>query len=413
MKKKRYILITCVAAGVLLIAGLLCFFAAASRPKLPRLYFEGNISNMVEKSDQREISFEYDDGQEVITGYAQLKVQGTSSLAYSKKNYTIKFYQDPEYKDTLKIDVGWGAESKYCLKANWIDKTHARNIVTAKIASQVQQKYNVLTQAPCNGLIDGFPIEIYSNGKFLGLYTFNIPKDAWQFGMDDDNPDHIVICGEDWEPANLFLGEPDFDTWSVEVGEESDETLEKMKTLFDFVLNSTDEVFKADFEKHLDLDSALNYYILADAVYLQDNLGKNMLLATYDGEKWYLSLYDMDASWGTDCSGTALWDYDTELLGMSKNNLFARMEKCFAEELADRYFELRQDILTKEHIMSEFEAFSEPIPKLTFWKEVMKWGVGFVKTPSDIPGFDYSQIEDYLDIMLDALDAKYAAMAGE
>ena len=412
---KRFKPSTLILAVVLLMlitaAGLFSYFY--THTDIPKLYFEGDISDMQQKTDVRNISVRYTDGDFSFAGFAELKVQGTSSLEYDKKNYTIKLFEDSEHDHKMKVDLGWGAQNKYCLKANWIDHTHSRNIVSAKLASQVQARYNVLTDAPKNGLVDGFPVEIYSNGHFLGLYTFNIPKDAWQFGMDDDNPDHIVICGEDWEPANLFLGEPDFDTWSVEVGEESDETLEKMKTLFDFVLNSTDEVFKADFEKHLDLDSALNYYILADAVYLQDNLGKNMLLATYDGEKWYLSLYDMDASWGTDCSGTALWDYDTELLGMSKNNLFARMEKCFAEELADRYFELRQDILTKEHIMSEFVAFSEPIPKLTFWKEVMKWGVGFIKTPSDIPGFDYSQIEDYLDIMLDALDAKYAAMAGE
>ena len=34
--------------------------------------------------------------------------------------------------------------------------------------------------------IDGYPVEIYINGEFLGLYTWNIPKDKWTFNMTGD-----------------------------------------------------------------------------------------------------------------------------------------------------------------------------------------------------------------------------------
>lgn len=411
MKKRINLKIITIVLAVVLLAFVGVCFLMANNTDIPKLYFEGDISGMQDKSDERGISFEYKDGERSFSGYAEIKIQGTSSIWYDKKNYTIKFYEDAGHENKLKIDVGWGEQSKYCLKANWIDRTHARNIVTARIVTQIQQKYDVLTEAPRNGAVDGFPVEIYSNGEFLGLYTFNIPKDEWQFGMDSDNPNHIVICGEGWDDANVFLAEPDFETWAVEVGEESEETLEKMKALFDFVMNSTDEEFKADFEEHLDLDAALNYYVLCDFAYLPDNLGKNMLIATYDGVKWYLSLYDLDTSWGSDYDGKKLWDYDENLVVMSNNNLFARMETCFAEELADRYFELRQDILTKEHVMAEFEAFRGEIPAFTFLKEAIKWGSGVIREPSDLPGFDYDQIENYLDTVIDDLDAKYTAMS--
>ena len=304
----------------------------------------------------------------------------------------------------MPVDVGWGDQNKYCLKANWIDRTHARNVVTAKLASQVQEKYGLLTQAPCNGLVDGFPIEIYSNGEFLGLYTFNIPKSDWQFGMDSDNPNHIVLCGEDWEPANLFYGEPDFSTWAVEVGEENDETLEKARVLFDFVMNSSDKEFRADFEKHLSLDAALNYYIICDLAYMRDNLGKNMLLATYDGVKWYPSLYDLDTSWGTDWRGETLYDYGENSLNMYYNLLFARIEQCFPRKLAQRYRELRRGILSDKRIMKEFESFRKQIPEESFAKEAQKWGGGDREA---LPGFDYNQIEEYLNTISDRLNDKY------
>lgn len=411
MKKNRGLkyLLTFIVATVIVCAAIVGYLLW-EETKIPKLYFEGDISGMETKEDIRNISFEYRNGDEMVTGYAEIKPQGTSSLVYDKKNFTIKFYEDAEHEDKLKIDVGWGEQSKYCLKANWVDRTHSRNVVTAKIASKVQQKYDLLTQAPRNGLVDGFPIEIYNNGEFYGIYTFNIPKDAWQFNMDEDNPDHIVVSGKTYTPTNLFQELPDLGVWEVEVGEESEETLQKLTRMFDFVINSSDEEFKEHFEEYLDLDAALNYYIMVDYCHLADNHGQNMLIATYDGLKWYLSLYDLDTSWGTTWNGYELHNYAEESLDMSRNNLFARMEKCFAKELSDRYFELREDILNKETVMAEFEAFQDQIPTMSFIRETLRWGKGLIKRPADIPGYDISQIEEYITIAEERLDAKYAQM---
>lgn len=395
-------------AAFVIAVGILAYFWYNT--PIPKLYLNGNISEMWDKSDVRNVSFTYKDDTQNISGFAEMKVQGTSSLAYEKKNYTLKFFEDEALKNKLKIDVGWGAQNKYCMKANWIDRTHARNVVTARLASKMQAKYDLLNVAPNHGLIDGFPVEIYNNGKFLGLYTFNIPKDDWQFGMDSDNPNHIVICGEGWDPANRFEALPDFETWTVEIGEESPETLDKMVRLFDFVINSSDEVFKRDFEQYLNLDSALNYYIMTDLGYMADNLGKNILIATYDGMEWYLSLYDLDSTWGTSVDGLHLNDYQTSLLSIGKNNnLFRRMEQAFSTELAQRYIELRSDILSNENIMTEFESFCEEIPTMTFLKEANRWGVGSIRTRDELPGFEYDQIESYLASVSERLDAKYAA----
>ena len=397
---------------------LICIVVAAAavfaysyhHTDIPKLYLEGDITSMVSKSETSDIRFRYDDGEQEITGFAEIKYQGTSSMYYDKKNYTLKFYADADHEDKLKLDVGWGPQNKYCMKANWIDRTHARNVVSAKLAGQMQENYDLLTDAPNNGAVDGFPVEIYNNGKFFGLYTFNIPKEDWLFAMDSDNPDHIVIGGEGWEDANLFKAMPDFGTWAVEVGEESEETQEKMNRLFDFVMNSTDEEFKNEFSQYLNLDSALNYYIFADLAYLKDNLGKNMLIATYDGMEWYLSLYDLDSSWGVETNGRSLMMYEEEALDLAVNHLFARMESCFAEELAQRYFELREDLLSNENIMAEFNAFKDEIPAMTFLKETLRWGEGIIKRPEDIPGYDYDQIEGYLNTVSERLDAKYQEM---
>ena len=69
-----------------------------------------------------------------------------------------------------------------------------------------------------------------------------------------------------------------------------------------------------------------------------------MLLATYDGKVWYASLYDLDVSWGGLYKDLTLRGYDKRT-NLNRNQLFLRLEENFGVELADRYFELRKDIL--------------------------------------------------------------------
>lgn len=219
--------------------------------------------------------------------------------------------------------------------------------------------------------------------------------------MDTDNPNHIVLCGENWEDTVRFLDVPNFSSWSVEVGPETEETLNKFSRLIDFVMNSSDEAFQKNFDQYMDLDATLNYYILVDFAYLPDNCAKNMLMVTYDGSKWYPSLYDLDTSWGTHFTGLELWDYEKGPLDFgSKNNLARRLETNFSAELYQRYFELRETLLTKEYVMDLFHTFDEQIPTEVKAAEIERWG-------TTIPGYDLTQIEDYLDIMISMLDEKY------
>ena len=329
----------------------------------PKLYLSGDMSKITDpaqtsKKIECNIDYEYRSSDDNFNGSATIKIQGSSSTKYAKKNYTINFYEDSSYSSKMKIDVGFGAQSKYCLKANWVDKTHSRNVVTAKLAGEMQAKYGLFESAPNNGAIDGFPVEVYINGEFHGLYTMNIPKDEWMFNMDGDNPNHIVICGENWKDPVLFKSVPtDLNDWTVEVGPEDDVTLQKVQRLVDFVLNSSDSEFKANFSQYLNLDSTLNYYVMMHCGWMSDNRGKNMLLATYDGKIWYPSLYDLDTTWGTHWTGGSLYNYSSGFLDNGGSVLWQRMEKLYKKEIAARYFELRQDVLSEEHIMDAFNSF--------------------------------------------------------
>lgn len=363
---------------------------------IPRLYLQGDIEGMWERTDVRKVTVEYQDGDRVVTSYAMLKPQGDSSIVFSKRSYNIKLYQDENCTRKKQVNFGWGSESRYCLKANWTDKTHARNIVSARLAAEIQEKYNVLESAPHNGLIDGYPIEVYSNNDFLGLYTLNIPKNEWLFGMDEEKKNHLVFESQIYGLAGAFETLPDYETWEIEVGKESDKNLEKLFRLFSFVLNSSDKEFREHFSEYLDLDATMTYFIMVNLGMMEDNVGKNMLLATYDGQLWYPSLYDMDASWGVNYLSQKESDY-TWVPVSDYSRLLRRVRENFPAELTQRYFELRESILTREHIMQTFYDFKQTIPEQALVREQEAW--------KDIPGYDYDQIEEYLDVRLPVMDA--------
>ena len=73
MKKKKaiWIAIIVLVAVLLALAGG-CFFLA-EHTDIPKLYFEGDITQMLEKSDVRSISFEYRAEGQVLSGFAELK----------------------------------------------------------------------------------------------------------------------------------------------------------------------------------------------------------------------------------------------------------------------------------------------------------------------------------------------------
>lgn len=365
--------------------------------ELPKIFLEGNIEDMQNKKEERQIKLRYISNNLEFTSYIKIKLQGNSSIRYDKKNYTIKLYKDKKYKEKKDVNFGWGAQHKYTLKANWIDKTHSRNIVTANIVASIQNKYNLFINTPNNGEIDGFPVEVYLNDNFLGLYTWNIPKDNWTYNMDKDNSNHIVMAANEKNNATLFQEEATLENWEVEIGPETEKTLEKFNRLVNFIKDSSDQEFQKNFEKYLDLDATLNYYCILQYANLEDNITKNLLLSTYNGKIWYPILYDLDTSWGTNWKGTETTNYTHDLTNnLNSSLLWKKLNKNFPNEIANRYFELRKTILTKENILKEFNKFYQKIPSETLTKEKEKW--------QEIPGFDISQIAEFIDTRTPVID---------
>lgn len=339
---------------------------------IPKVFFSGEKPT---SKTSVHATMEYKSKTEHFKGYVDIKCQGTSSMAYPKKNYTIKMFTDSTMSKKVKKDFkGWGKQSKFCLKANYIDHSHARNICAAKLWNQIvgsRENYALLPEllrtSPCNGAVDGFPIKVYYNNNYEGIYTWNIPKDKWMFNMDDTLDNHCVLCGEEYDSGGFLTANATL--WSDEIHDTMPASIVTSFNAFqNFVINSTDDVFKANLENYVYVDSLIDYYIFQYAICGLDSMGKNQLFATYDGTKWIATSYDMDSTFGLYWNGqkyvSATYrmqeDYESGVHGKI-NKLYVRLEKLFVNEIKARYKQLRADILSYNNIVNIFESFMDII----------------------------------------------------
>ena len=357
---------------------------------IPEVYLTGDISTM-SKANAIDLTiivrlngFEW-------TGTSNTKWQGSSSLAYDKKNFTIKLYEDSTKSTKQKINFnGWGKQNKFVLKANYIDHSHARNIIGARLWREIvksRSDYNSLPQelreSPNNCAIDGFPVKVTVNGVYQGLYTWNIPKDAWMFNMDDANPNHAVLCAEinnngnnNSSTACEFRENANINgtDWSLEIPDILNNDIKvSFNELINCIKNTTDNQFIYNIGNHLDIQSAIDYYIFQYYICGLDGLAKNLIMMTYDGVKWLCGAYDLDSIFGLYFDGSKFVDSSyqcPEQYQETNSLLWQRIEKCFAKELKERYTELRTTILTNEHITNLFSEFMSIIGNELYAKDL-------------------------------------------
>lgn len=377
---------------------------------MPILYLSGSITGMT-KDDKVTLNYIYQDK----SGTCTLKWQGSSSVTLPKKNYTITF------DNAFEVVSGWGVQKKYCLKANFVDSSHARNIVCAKLWGQIVKSRTpsntTLNALPNGGAVDGFPIILSLNGKFHGLYTWNIPKDAWMFGMDGAGQQAIICAEVNENGAVAFNGlatlnpELDFDL-EYSSNDESEWVVESLNRLLSAVKDSDGTNITNGITPYLDWESAIDYFIHACLTSNYDGIFRNYLLATYDGVKWFFTGYDMDVVLGLRAMGKYFYPANHHAVSFttmaSQHKLFRLIWKYMRPQLRARYNELRASVMSVENVANMFVDFTADIDMPVYIDDWRRWN-----TVPSTSANNLSQIISYYDLRCRNADEWIKSTDGE
>lgn len=117
------------------------------------------------------------------------------------------------------------------------------------------------------------------------------------------------------------------------------------------------------------------------------NLAKNTMLTTFDGQRWYMQLYDCDSSTGLDNSGAMKFEPDIEVqvgvFNTSNSRLWTKLRNNFPNQILAEWETLRLSYFTEENIMKYInENISDKIPEINYnldaWKKYITMGTEFL-----------------------------------
>lgn len=419
---------------------------------VPIVSINGDFDSIDEKTDIIKCDYSYENKGVTKTGYCTAKWQGSSSLNYPKKNFTIKFYTDADCtsKDKFEAKSGWGNEYKYCFKADWIDFSHSRNVVSAELWGDVVNSRkdvdtegtinNILSQVPNGGAIDGFPIFLVINGKWQGIYNWNIPKDDWTLGMGKGvGQKEVILCASGNNSASFkqeaVIGK-DYDLEYATDEKDADgnqkpETVtaiqNSLNNLIRLVIASDGSDIDTTIAKYVDIQSVIDYFIFCVLTDNYDGILKNYLLGSYDYEltdengnfvdygKWFFGAYDLDSVFGMtingkpDSFGNAFRNFTySEAKDVAPiHKLFKLLWDYKNEDIIKRYKELVKEPMSLASVTTKFCNYTSKIPQTAYYEDAKLW-TGVTNTSTN----NLTQVITWYENRLDFLNNKLLGSDG-
>ena len=385
---------------------------------LPRIDLTGSMEG-ISKDHRITLGFSFADEQQPFTCYSFTTWQGHSSLVYPKKNYTVRLFADEEITEKHRVSfAGWQMEHKYILKANYLDVSQARNLTAARLWGEMAATrpgvHPRLRESSNWGAVNGFPVSVWLNGEFHGLYTMNLHKDEDLYNMFDLRREAVVIANGQTMAESLFRAPAVFaeDTsdWELEYcASQEDEAWAKdsFNQLIDFVMNSDDAAFRAQLHQYLDVDSAIDYLLFLYVTGLEQNAAKDVVMIRYGDSPWIATVYDMECAFGLSPDGTSYLPPET-FLPVKTNGVWSsgtdsllwdRLLQHFEAEIRARYTQLRRGPLNEHSIAAIATGLMDSIPQEYYQQDLSLYPERAVPA-----GDPREQIESYITQRLPVLD---------
>lgn len=370
--------------------------------------------------------------------YVEIDIHGRTSSLFKKKNYTLDFFNNKEHSESFSIKFGdLVAMDSYYFQGWYSDAFRGIDIIAYKLYQQIVEsrgylndrpyKYHILKDieetgndthtnvdenlgknALCTPM--GFPVVLYLNGNFFGIYTIMLKKNRVNFLMNKKDYNAIML---DLDNGNIVNGIKDWSSFEIRnpktlicmdgtkydgdnPKELIDESSEKYSSSNKDMVNtvktknaiisladsytlvkeaatnnkSTDEV-KALIEKYYNVDYIIDYIIFSNIIQNIDGWSGNWQWTTWDGIKWNPNPYDLNATFGLDPYGIIANPASRDIMKTSITNI---VYDYYLDVIKKRYVQLRQNgIISLTNIVGLFNSWCKRIGAENFNKEFEKW----------------------------------------
>lgn len=370
------------------------------------------------------------------------KVQGQSSAGAVKKNWALSLV-NPVTGNPLTVKIGdWLPLNRMVLKAYATDRTLMRDIVTTRLW-RAMHGFPSGTLAPVSAYsyfdgrdcgthtsarfsTDGFPVEVYHDGDFLGLYVLRTDSTADQYLMDTGNPRHVLIqpqhAHDFWSDGIYYDGEWEYTSPATV----TDDTRAAYKRFMGWASACIrgDQDIRRTYGSYIDLDSFLDYILLCELTGSYDSMLNNFFMACWDASptsgKWFLYPYDEDETFGIGIlsgvldMGTIGWVMKKGGLADQQPAFFDLVHDRFRPEIRQRWKTLRAGgVLDGRSFYAMLGGYSDLISPDRMAEDLRLWdlngatgiGTGFWVSHNGLKN-SISYIQDFFNTRLSWLDER-------
>ena len=406
------------------------------------------------------VPIEFFDGHGIyFKKWALIGAQGNSSMGFAKKNISLKIYDTENVEnakgkwgkgDTFGTVFGdWVMQKSYHLKAYVTNFYRGEPVVAYELADRIVKSRGIDVDRPWKKALlgdytftdnsdssasiddislqidggarcfpDGFPVIVYQQGEFYGIFSWQIKKDAANYHLEEDNPQHIHLDGK--MDANFFNGIIDWTSFEIRVPEDLvcmdgsdydgdhpqeiiDETAEgiydssnknhvrsaRVKQYIIELSTRCSEINSAvsnDERKNLidtyfDKENIIDYIIHAQLTGNYDGFEKNWQWITYDGTRWFVNYYDLDGVFGCNFTGvfsepaSRTHTYDFKLGAVIDMYAMTKyVNSLYSQEIISRYAEIRKIVgISADYVIGLLQDWSSRIGEDNYDKEYAKW----------------------------------------
>ena len=325
--------------------------------------------------------------------FCKINVQGSSSAVYPKKNWTIAMYNDAAMNSKFSLSVNNSIyTNEWVYKANFIDASMMRNVAAYRLWKEmekvrvgypkrdIEKSYDQVGNngfdTKATGVPDGFPCELYINGEWYGIGTFNLGKKKENYNINDALPNHIQIetAYRQMDFTNLILGED----YNFRSPKNVTSVAQNAVTQFMQVAAAPDAEFKTNVPLLFDLANLIDYYILCQILFLPDNLGNNIMLTRWN-DKFIFFPYDLDNAWGLNWDGTYLFPTNLDPVASKPDlpsgtiNFWNKVKFNFKDEIKERYLELKKHAISQNNLYLIIKDIEVHFGQNKYRQEFLKW----------------------------------------
>lgn len=348
------------------------------------LYLSGDTTGM-SGDVKKNMEWSFNGG----TGSCTVKWQGSSSLGLAKKNYSVSLGAKADWGSAWGR-TKWGEQKKYVLKANYNDFTHASYMCSVRLWGEVvesrgQENVPALMWNSLNyGAVDGFPVMLVINGVYVGLYTIMTHKEIttgvetvngyYLQGEQTDLNRTLATSFSAHTSASNLENEADFSIVNVPDEDNLTAVVQSLNNCIDAVLSAGSN-WQTTLANYLDADAAIDYYIFRCLLGDRDGNTKNQGIISYDGVKWYHTVYDLDHDFGAAGVGVSHLSPEDDIYThyKNRNRVFDLIYTYSKSDLKDRYHALRSGPLREAHVYDVLANYINDIPLELFVQEDKLW----------------------------------------